>query len=392
VALDLYCWDYENDGFVIDGGGPGEDLDGPMSVPGGDGGGAQVPVWHYRTATAGGQEATTVCLRRRLLRRRPRPADGPTRRGARPRRTDDVRARRAGGPRVGQRALGRRRIPPGRQLRRRRSFSVVAAAHGRTSETKLAIENADEPRWFSGLGCSPETAKTTAGAPGVIRFSCADDDGDALEATVTKAPEHGALAPPLLSPARYGWDDVAIAWSPQPGFVGIDEAGLRVTDGHGVQVDLSVDLYVYPAAAAQPAAPALPATGEPSVGQAPAVSPADQARVALGTRDVALVRRLGDARVFARRAAVRGGLAPRAGSTALAVTCPLTCQLVTQARAARGSARLARTSAGPGRAARLRLSRRAAGLLRASGSSAFSLSAGMPAGRAGHGTVRLRRR
>ena len=59
VAVDVYCWDYENDSFVIDGGGPGEHLDGPRTVRGGDTGGAEAPVWHYRTATASGQEATT---------------------------------------------------------------------------------------------------------------------------------------------------------------------------------------------------------------------------------------------------------------------------------------------------------------------------------------------
>ena len=68
----------------------------------------------------------------------------------------------------------------------------------------MAIENADDPRWFSGLGCATDTAKTTAGAPGLVHISCADDDGDALKATVTRAPQHGAAAQPVLSPAPYG--------------------------------------------------------------------------------------------------------------------------------------------------------------------------------------------
>jgi hypothetical protein len=41
----------------------------------------------------------------------------------------------------------------------------------------------------------------------------------------------------VLSPAPYGWDDIAVAWTPEPGYVGIDTLGLRVSDGHGVQVD-----------------------------------------------------------------------------------------------------------------------------------------------------------
>jgi hypothetical protein len=97
--------------------------------------------------------------------------------------------------------------------------------------------------------------------------------------------------------------------------------------------------------------------------------------------------------VFARGAAVRRGLAPRAGSTALAVTCPLRCRVHTAVKTRRvRAASLGRTTATPARAARLKLSRRAAGLLRASGTVAFELSAKLPAGRSGRGIVRLRRR
>ena len=85
------------------------------------------------------------------------------------------------------------------------------------------------------------------GTPAAVRFSCSDDDGDALLATVTRAPEHGVAAQPVLTPARYGDEDVAIAWTPEPGFVGIDTIGVRVADGHGVQIDMTIDLYVYAA-------------------------------------------------------------------------------------------------------------------------------------------------
>lgn len=447
VALDVYCWDYENDTIVVDGGGPGEHLDGPLTVAGGNGGGADVPRWHYRTATARGEESTTFWATDDLGARStdtplsvqvgpdvdrlpicaPNPgfADpsapflpiyarpGATRRfgvvcsdadhdqlsvrvGAKPARGTLTTFAPAA---LKDHEWGSERwvdavYRPADASGEADPFTVVAAAHGRTSETKMAIANADEPRWFNGLGCATSTAQTTAGTPGVVRFACADDDGDELLATVTRAPEHGVAAQPVLTPARFGDEDVAIAWTPEPGFVGIDTLGVRVADGHGVQIDMTLDLYVYAAEAAA-ALPALPASGQPSVGQAAAVGPADQARIALGTRDVVLVRRLGDARVFARRAAVRRGLAPRAGSTALAVTCPLACRLDTRVqtdqRRARAT-RLARTTARPGRAAKLRLSRRAATLLRSSGSIAFELSARMPAAKAGRGTVRLRRR
>jgi len=270
-------------------------------------------------------------------------------------------------------------------------FTVVSAAHGRTTETRMAIADADA-RFFSSLGCAAETAHATAGAPGLARISCLDDDGDRLRATLVHAPAHGVASPPLLTPAEYGWDDVTVAWTPTPGFVGLDRLTLRIDDGHGVQTDVDVNLAVSaPAPAA--AAPTAPASGHPSVGQAPAVAPADQARAALRTRRVVLVRRLGDARVWARRSELRRGLAPRTGRTALAVTCPLDCRLDTRVRSAATrarAARLARTAARPGRAARVRLSRRAAALLRTAGGVAFELSARIPSGRAGRGTVRLR--
>ena len=441
VALDVYCWDYENDGFTIDGGGPGEHLDGPLRVRGGDAGGADAPVWHYRTAIARGEEQTALWATDDLG---ARSADAPLSVQVGP----DVDRLPTCAPDIGvadpgagvlpiyarpgaTRRFGvvcsdadhdpltvRLGTPPARGTMTKFApsaledhdwgserwvdavyrpadasgasdpFSVLAAANGHTTETKMAIENADDPRWFSGLGCATDTANTTAGTPGLVHISCADDDGDDLKATVTRAPQHGAAAQPVLSPAPYGWNDIAVAWTPEPGYVGIDTLGLRVSDGHGVQVDISVDLYVY---AGEARAAALPAGGVLGEGQSKPISPADQARIALRTRDVVLVRRLGSARVFARRAAVRRGLAARARSTALAVTCPLRCRVDARVKGSGRSARLARTTARPGHAATLRLSRRAAGLLR-TGGAAFELTARMPGGRTGRGTVRLRSR
>jgi hypothetical protein len=449
VAFDLFCWDDENDTMVIDGAGPGQHLDAPQTIAGGNGGGTHGPTWRYRTATSRGDESTTIWVTDdlgarsdatpltvqvgpdvdRLPECAPNPgfADpnaaflpiyarpGATRRfgvvcsdadhdpltvhvGSQPARgaltkfeSTELRNYDWGSERWVDAVY-----KPAGSSHEPDPFTVVAAAHGRTSETKMAIADADEPRWFNGLGCGTAPARTTDGTPAAVRFSCSDDDGDALLATVTKAPERGVASQPVLTPARFGDEDVAIAWTPEPGFVGIDSIGVRVADGHGVQMDMTIDLYVYAGETAPSAAlPALPATGQPSVGQAAPVAPADQARIALGTRDVVLVRRLGDARVFARRAAVRRGLAARAGSIALAVTCPLTCRLDTRVQSAQRRARatrLARTTARPGRAAKLRLSRRAAGLLRSSGGVAFDLSVKMPAARAGRGTVRLHSR
>ena len=449
VAFDLFCWDDENDTMVINGSGPGQHLDAPQTINGGNGGGTHGPTWRYRTATSRGDEATTIWATDDLGARSddaPLTAQvgpdvdrlpectpnlgfadpsapftpiyarpGATRRfgvvcsdadhdpltvrvGTKPARgtltkfeSTELRNYDWGSERwvdaVYQPAGSSHEPDP---------FTVVAAANGRTSETKLAIADADEPRWFKGLGCGTAPARSTEGTPAAVRFTCSDDDGDALLATVTKAPEHGVASQPSLTPARFGDEAVAIAWTPEPGFVGIDTIGVRVADGHGVQMDMTIDLYVYAAEpAASPAVPALPATGQPSVGQATPVAAVDQARIALGTRDVVLVRRLGDARVFARRTAVRRGLAAKAGSIALAVTCPLACRLDTRVQSGprrANATRLARTTARPGHAAKLRLSRRAAGMLRSSGGVAFDLSVKMPAAHAGRGTVRLRSR
>ena len=100
---------------------------------------------------------------------------------------------------------------------------------------------------------------------------------------------------------------------------------------------MTFDLYVVDEPDHGPPGPPLPpamaATGQPSSGQALPIAPADQARIALRTRNVALVKRLGSARIYARRSAVRRGLAPTAGEAALAVTCPLECRLDSRVRA-----------------------------------------------------------
>ena len=298
VAFDLFCWDDENDTMVIDGAGPGEHLDAPQTIAGGNGGGTHGPTWRYRTATSRGEESTTIWVTDDLgarsdatpltvqvgpdVDRLPECAPNPgfadpnaaflpiyARPGA-TRRFGVVCSDADHDPltvRVGtQPARGALTKFESTELRNYDwgserwvdavykpagsshepdPFTVVAAANGRTSETKMAIADADEPRWFNGLGCGTAPARTTDGTPAAVRFSCSDDDGDALLATVTRAPEHGVASQPVLTPARFGDEDVAIAWTPEPGFVGIDTIGVRVADGHGVQMDMTIDLYVY---------------------------------------------------------------------------------------------------------------------------------------------------
>ena len=447
VALDVDCWDDENDTIVVDGGGPGEHLDGPLTVAGGNGGGAGVPRWHYRTATARGEESTTFWATDDLGARStdtplsvqvgpdvdrlpicaPNPgfADpgapflpiyarpGATRRfgvvcsdadhdqlsvrvGAKPARGTlstfapaELQDHEWGSERWVD-AVYRPADASGEPD----PFTVVAAAHGRTSETKMAIANADEPRWFNGLGCATPTATTSAGTPGVGAFRLrrrrrrhAARDGHARP-RARRRRLAGAHAGALRRRGRRHRLDARAGLRRHRHARRPRRRRPRRRDRHDAR---PLRLRRRVRARAAGAARERAAERRPGGRRAPA----DQARIALGTRDVVLVRRLGDARVFARRAAVRRGLAPRAGSTALAVTCPLACRLDTRVQTAQRTARatrLARTTARPGRAAKLRLSRRAATLLRSSGSVAFELSARMPAGKAGRGTVRLRRR
>ncbi|CAA9517204.1 MAG: hypothetical protein AVDCRST_MAG30-2832 [uncultured Solirubrobacteraceae bacterium] len=85
----------------------------------------------------------------------------------------------------------------------------------------------------------------------------------------------------------------------------------------------------------------------PVTGQAPARSPEDQARALLATKTVKLVRRIGEARIYA--AARR-----RRGRPKLALTCALRCtvRIEPTGRSARSSRRV---TAGPGRATRITL-------------------------------------
>ena len=261
----------------------------------------------------------------------------------------------------------------------------------------------------TGWGCGHDGASTSIdGGTAILRLSCDDSGGDPLIVTVTRAPEHARAAPPAITVGRFGVSEIGIAWTPDPGFRGVDAMDVTVTDGFSPATAMSFDLYAInapePGSSGLPGWPDYPvppgvAPGvRASRGQARPVAPADQARLALGTREVTLVKRLGDARVYARRSSVRYGLAPVAGKAALAVTCPLECRLDTRvgagsrrAHTAR-STRLARTRGRPGRAARLRLTRRATAILRTAGAVRFDVSVAMRAGAARRGTVKLRRR
>jgi hypothetical protein len=398
------------------GSGPGTHLDAPYTVDGGNSGGTEMPFWRYRTLTHSGEEATTDTL----LGYSPVPAPlGATRRfgiicndadadrftarlGERP--SHGTLTTFDPGPLADVWSGSERWIDaaytPADASGATDPFSVVADTPGRaSSETRMAIVPTSDHA-AGGMGCGWFDAPASTGETVILRASCADHGGDPLTATVTRGPEHGRAAPPAVTPARYGWDDISVAWSPDPGFRGVDVLDVSVSDGYGAPIVMSFDLYVVDAPEAglpgwpgYPVPPTVAPTGQPSTGQAPPIAPVDQARIALRTRDVALVRRLGDARVYARRSAVRRGLAPKAGKAALAVTCPVACRLDARVRAgSRHPARLSQKRARPGRAAPVRLTRRAASMLRTAKTIRFDVAVAMRSAADRRGSVRLRRR
>ncbi|HEX8120117.1 MAG TPA: hypothetical protein VF549_02520 [Solirubrobacteraceae bacterium] len=154
-------------------------------------------------------------------------------------------------------------------------------------------------------------------------------------------------------------DATAPLWTfPQPP-VKTESAPPLVTTVTGGRGASAVTAPAAPAGAPAAAGPPV-ATRAPSVGQAPPIAPADQARRALHVRRVRLVKRIGDARLYA----------PRRGRRAVAISCPLACTVRAQRR---------KLSVTPGRAGVLRVPRRG-----------LRLSLSDVRGPAGRATIRLR--
>ena len=217
--------------------------------------------------------------------------------------------------------------------------------------------------------------------PGSSRVSCLDDEGDPLKATVTRAPAHGVAAAPARIPAPYGWDDITVAWTPRA----------------------RVRRHRHVAACVSPTATASSSTSwSTSTATPPATRPRPpppRCRSAAGrasgrrrrSRRSTRARRAGHARRRARapdrrRPRVRSPRrrAPRArrarrqhrarGHLPAGLPPRRPRQGFPQGRPWPGR-RPRPVTATPARAARLKLSRRAAGVLRSSGAVAFELSA-----------------
>jgi hypothetical protein len=186
---------------------------------------------------------------------------------------------------------------------------------------------------------------------------CDDEDGDPVTVEVTRQPAHGSVDGLTLVPSERGVTEVRLRYTPDPGFEGLDSLGLRGTDGHGGFSEFEVgNIEVHRGHSVGPDTPPAPAsTPPPAVSQARAVSAVRQARKALKTSSVRLVRRVGAATVFAARKPPKVTARVRA----LAVVCSVRCRVDLRSSLGAGSARAARMRVSPGRAKAvvLRLSR-----------------------------------
>jgi hypothetical protein len=241
-------------------------------------------------------------------------------------------------------------------------FSLVATSpSGDRTETVVRMEPVPADENGPG-GCGYFPAMTRVGTPVLVRIRCDDAEGDPLRAEVTAPPEHGTLDAPVVGPSEMGVQEVAVRYVPAPGFEGVDAVGITVGDGGEYTIKITVSDTVVPAPMPPPMAPPLgPGGGEPTPGgdsapgQAAPLAPVEQAREALGTRAVRLVRTAGVAQIYARTRAVRR----RAGHPALAVTCALACRVDVRQKGRRGGPQ--RIAVEPGRAGVITVPRRARG-------------------------------
>jgi hypothetical protein len=180
---------------------------------------------------------------------------------------------------------------------------------------------------------------------------CTDPDGDPLQFTITKQPDPWRVhfRPDPLP----GLPDRQELMLERTNAYGRFDGAFTVTDGLepvDLRLEFGFRFYEHPYTPYTP-----PAAGAPPTTAAAAPSAADQARTALGTRKVRLLRTLGGARVYApaARTRIRRRIAP------LAVTCATTCAVRGRLQPAAGAKKGRRTIVrGTARAGRPMLLRR----------------------------------
>jgi len=223
--------------------------------------------------------------------------------------------------------------------------------------------------------------------PATIELQCNDDDGDPVSVQARAA--HGQAGAPASVVGLFGTARVSIPYAPSAGFQGTDLVTIDVDDGLGGQQRFDATVIVS-GAAGVPYPIGFGNVIQPPAGRAPLVSPVEQARRALGSRPVRLVKRLGDAGVYALRAAPK---VVSARQKVLAVTCPVRCNVTSSSTVGGRAAGSAKKSVSPGRAValELKLSKAQRSRIRRAGSAraVFRLTVKRTGAKARRATVRL---
>jgi hypothetical protein len=401
IKFHVACRDAEHDDVTLHGSGPGTHVDSPLTIAGGTAT-SSPPFWRYRPTIAAGTEqasyyavdalgarsadAPIVVMVGPGVDRLPecRPNPGGSGQTAQPVYTRPGAPRRfalicedADGDAISPRLVQ----PPARGDIVRFEAQPPASGYWGTEVwvdavyvPRGAFEGVDElvvagagPRGVGpgqaiamtaralpendGLGCALWNPPGTGGDPVTLHAECEDRDGDPVQASIASPPAHGRLSPPVPAVGRYGAVTLDATYRPEPGFSGIDYVTIAATDGSATTTELDFSIRVGgPSGFGYMSLEDLARFMGNAV-SAPAPTPVEQARQALGTGAVRFVKNVGEARVYAPRRTVRA--ASRAG--VLALTCLVRCTLSSRSTVAGRTARTARRGVSPETAATLAL-------------------------------------
>jgi hypothetical protein len=215
-------------------------------------------------------------------------------------------------------------------------FAMTASgARGEGPESQMAI--VPRPEWQNGgLGCGWSPADSVVGEPAVAQISCNDDEGDTLSAEVVLPARHGTTLDALITPGLYGSSDISIPYVPDPGYEGFDCIKVRISDGYGSEITISVDIWIRP----KPLPIELPPLPvDPPLPDVDISSPAAVRRLAeraLGAGSVRKVLGTRDAQVWTARKLSRRDLRRFGQSPAVFVVCRARCQIRSAASAKPG--------------------------------------------------------
>ena len=383
VDVMVHCFDMEHDEYTLEGGGPGVHPYSPLLV----GSNTGSPFWRYRTATSAGTETTTVWATDILGARTPDlPVDvtvGPdadrlptcdwsqwgvvqlfTRPGA---------IRRFGfdcsdpdgdpfdvalsdppdrglvvpvfdeNPYPGTQHVEGTYAPAGDGMASDEFAFTPSGPHGAGAPRRMMIVPRALPENGGGY-CGYGGNYIYAGRPGSLVAHCIDDEGDPLTGELTVEPKHGTSGPPVTGPGRYGEDEIRIPYVPDPGFVGYDCVKLAVSDGHGFETEVVIDIWVTeappeptgywegpppPPLPPLPPLPPGPPMPMPGAGQDPPRTAPTRAlaQQALGTTAVKRLSAGDGTEVWARARLSKSDLLRFGRSPGVVVLCRAACQI-----------------------------------------------------------------